>query len=97
VAALVGAGPSVAVASLVFSAWVRDAVLLRRVVAGLFSDSWLTVVAFSVFERVDRVRVVAGFSCSFVSEDSDVFVMKKTPFLHIWSAFPFVSTYWHIR
>jgi hypothetical protein len=84
-----------AVGTLLFSvwAWARAVELLRRVVAGLlsaswlaafvadfFSGSWLAAVAFSVFERLDRLRVVAGFTCSFVSEDSDVFVMKKTPF-----------------
>ena len=37
--------------------------------------------ALSDFERVVvRVLGVAGFACSFLSGDSDVFVMKKTPF-----------------
>lgn len=38
-------------------------------------------VALSVFARVaERVRVVAGFTCSLASGDSDVLLIKKTPF-----------------
>ena len=77
-----GVSVSEAGAELAFSAWAwaRVVELLRRDVAGFVSCSWLTVVAFSGFWRVVRLRGVAGFACSCVSGESDVFVMKKTPF-----------------
>jgi hypothetical protein len=71
------------VAALTFSVEVCDRVveLPRRDVADFVSGSWLTVVAFSVFGRVVRLRVLAGFACcSFISGVSDVSFMKKTPF-----------------
>jgi hypothetical protein len=76
-----GSGPGEE-GSVAFSAgaWVRAAGLLRREVAGFFSCSWLTVVAFSGFWRGVRLREIVGFACSRVSGDSDVFFMKKTPF-----------------
>ena len=64
----------------VAAAFARVDALLRRGVATLVSCSELAVVVFSVFERVDRVRVVVGFTCSCISGDSDVSFMKKTPF-----------------
>lgn len=70
-------------AALAFSVEACDRVveLLRRDVAGFVSGSWLAAVAFSVFGRVVRLRVVAGFACcSFISGVSDVSFMKKTPF-----------------
>lgn len=53
-------------------------------VAGFFmSCSWLTGVAFSDFERAPvRLRVGVVFACSFASGDSDVFLMKMTPFYY---------------
>jgi hypothetical protein len=51
--------------------------------AGFVACSWLsgTGAALSVFARVaERVRVVAGFTCSLASGDSDVLLIKKTPF-----------------
>lgn len=60
-----------------------DVVVVRRLVAGLASCSGLPGMALSVLERVlARLLVVAGFTCSLVlaSGDSDVFLMKKTPF-----------------
>ena len=62
---------------------VEDADVVRRLVAGLTSCSELSGMALSVLERVlARLLVVAGFTCSLVlaSGDSDVFLMKKTPF-----------------
>jgi hypothetical protein len=40
----------------------------------------LSDTALSAFARVERLRVVPGFTCSLASGDSDVFFMKKTPF-----------------
>ena len=59
---------------------------VRRGVAGRASLSWLLGVLFSAFERV-LVRVLegVGFACSSLSGDSDVFVMKKTPFYRIYA------------
>jgi hypothetical protein len=65
-----------------------DVDVVRRLVAGLTSCSGLPGMALSVLERVlARLLVVAGFTCSLVlasgvlaSGDSDVFLMKKTPF-----------------
>jgi hypothetical protein len=63
--------------------------VVRRRVAGFASCSGLSGFSgalgkvLSVFERVlVRLLVVAGFACtcSFASGDSDVFLMKKTPF-----------------
>ena len=62
---------------------VEDADVVRCLVAGLTSCSELSGMALSVLERVlARLLVVAGFTCSLVlaSGDSDVFLMKKTPF-----------------
>ena len=55
---------------------------LRRDVVGFVTCSWLSGVlgvALSTLVRVVRLRV-AGFTCSLASGDSDVLVMKKTPF-----------------
>ena len=83
-AGLLATSASAVDAVLTFSAeaCARVVELLRRDVAGFVSCSWLTAVALSVFGRVVRLREVAGFACSLDSEDSDVFVMKKTPPLH---------------
>jgi hypothetical protein len=69
---------------------VADVDVVRRLAAGLTSRSELSGLpgkVLSVLERVlDRLLVVAGFTCSSVlvlvlaSGDSDVFLMKKTPF-----------------
>jgi hypothetical protein len=67
---------------------VADVDVVRRLAAGLTSCSELSGLpgkVLSVLERVlDRLLVVAGFTCSsvlaLVSGDSDVFLMKKTPF-----------------
>ncbi len=74
----------------VFSAtlWLLDVVspvaldvVVRRRVTGLASCSWLPDVALSDFERpTERLFVVPNLACSFPSGDSDVFLMKKTPF-----------------
>jgi hypothetical protein len=58
---------------------------VRRRVTGFVSGcSWLPGVALSDFERaLARVLVVVGFACSFPSGDSEVFLMKKTPFYRI--------------
>ena len=56
--------------------------VLRRDVVGFVTCSWLSGVlgvALSTLVRVVRLRV-AGFTCSLASGDSDVLVMKKTPF-----------------
>ena len=55
---------------------------LRRDVVGFVTCSWpsgVLGVALSALVRVVRLRV-AGFTCSLASGDSDVLVMKKTPF-----------------
>jgi len=58
----------------------------RRVVGfvsfiSFISCSWTPGVALSDFERaVDRLLVVFGFACSVPSGDSDLFIMKKSPF-----------------
>ena len=66
---------------------VADVDVVRRLAAGLTSCSELSGLpgkVLSVLERLDRLLVVAGFTCSLVlalaSGDSDVFLMKKTPF-----------------
>jgi hypothetical protein len=52
---------------------------VRRGVTGF--ASWLPVVAVSDFERaVVRLLVGVDFACSFASGDSDIFLMKMTPF-----------------
>ena len=71
-----GAGDASAVVTLA-----GEAARLRG--AGFVACSWLSGagVALSVFARVaERVRVVAGFTCSLASGDSDVLLIKKTPF-----------------
>lgn len=70
---------------------VADVDVVRRLAAGLTSCSELSGLpgkVLSVLERVlDRLLVVAGFTCSsvlaLVSGDSDVFLMKKTPFFRM--------------
>jgi len=72
---------------------VADVDVVRRLAAGLTSRSELSGLpgkVLSVLERVlDRLLVVAGFTCSSVlvlalaSGDSDVFLMKKTPFFRM--------------
>jgi len=72
---------------------VADVDVVRRLAAGLTSCSELSGLpgkVLSVLERVlDRLLVVAGFTCSSVlvlalaSGDSDVFLMKKTPFFRM--------------
>ena len=70
---------------------VADVDVVRRLGAGLTSRSELSGLpgkVLSVLERVlDRLLVVAGFTCSSVlvlaSGDSDVFLMKKTPFFRM--------------
>ena len=63
-----------------------DVDAVRREVTGRVSCSWLPDVALSIFERaVVRVLEVVDFACSFLSGDSDVFVMKKTPFYAIYA------------
>lgn len=62
------------------------AVRLRA--AGFTVCSWLARggagAALSVFARlVERLRVVAGFACTFASGDSDVLFIKKTPFYRL--------------
>ena len=65
---------------------VADVDVVRRLAAGLtscFELSGLPGKVLSVLERVlVRLLVAAGFTCSaaLVSGDSDVFLMKKTPF-----------------
>lgn len=58
---------------------------VRRRVTGFVSGcSWLPGVALSDFERaLARVLVDVGFACSFPSGDSEVFLMKKTPFYRV--------------
>jgi hypothetical protein len=72
---------------------VADVAVVRRLAAGLTSRSELSGLpgkVLSVLERVlDRLLVVAGFTCSSIlvlalaSGDSDVFLMKKTPFFRM--------------
>jgi hypothetical protein len=58
---------------------------VRRRVTGFVSGcSWLPDVALSDFERaLARVLVDVGFACSFPSGDSEVLLMKKTPFYRL--------------
>lgn len=66
------ANVSFAVAPFSAEAFVRVLELLRREVVVLVSCSELAVGTFSAFERVVRLRVLAGFTCSCISGDSDV-------------------------
>ncbi len=69
-----GAGEDSAVVALLVGA-------VRRRVAGFGACSCVSGVALSVFARaVERLRVVVGFTCSLASGDSDVLLIKKTPF-----------------
>src|SRR5581483_11434388 len=87
-ASVVGAGLAFSVATAVRAgaAEVSEVVALpvdvaRRRVAGFAACSWVSGVALSVFTRaVERLRVVPGFTCSLASGDSDVLLIKKTPF-----------------
>lgn len=75
-----------------FVARTRDVELRVREVAGLASDSALTVGALSVFWRVDRLLVGAGFTCSWVSGVSDVSfivnVWQGTRTFKVWEECP---------